>query len=641
MEEKRIYVTTPIYYVNARPHIGHAYTTIVCDVVRRYYRLLGYDSYFLTGTDEHGTKIWQAARANNETPQQYVDRMSRAFRDLWPQLYVEPDDFIRTTEDRHKQVVRRVLQELYDRGEIYFEKYGGFYCVGCERFYTEKELAETGGVCPDHRIRPTWIEEENYFFRMSKYQQWLVDHIRSNPDFVRPERYRNEILSFLSEPLRDLCISRPRSRLPWGIPLPFDEDYVTYVWFDALVNYISALGYPDGEKFKRYWPVAQHYIAKDILKPHAVYWPTMLRAMGIPIYRNLNVHGYWNYGEMKMSKSLGNVASPLDLVRIYGVDALRYFVMREMVFGLDANFDEQAFNERYNSNLADDLGNLVSRLTAMISRYCEGRIPPAHELKPADRALLEMIEAVHRNLEQWLADLKYHQMIEETLQAVRSINRYINDNEPWALAKAGERRRLETVLHVAARGTVVALQLLGPVMPAKTAEALSWLGVEDRGETVDGGKLKVGAPVAGGKVLFPKVRFKETKEKPKEEKKKKAKAAAAPRKETEMEQISFDEFAKVDLRVGRVIEAEKVEGTDKLVLLKVDLGDEKRQLVAGIAPHYKAEEMVGRNIIVVANLAPRKIRGILSEGMLLAAVDDGNLRLLTTDGDIAPGTKVS
>lgn len=639
MDKKRIYLTTPIYYVNALPHIGHAYTTIVCDVVRRYYRLLGYDTYFLTGTDEHGMKIMRAAEEKGETPQAYVDRISQAFRDLWPRLSLEPDDFIRTTDRRHKQVVQRILQDLYDRDEIYFEKYGGYYCVGCERFYTEKELAESDGVCPDHRVKPTWIEEENYFFRMSKYQQWLIEHIRAHSDFVRPERYRKEILSFLSEPLRDLCISRPKSRLPWGIPLPFDKNYVTYVWFDALVNYVSALGYPDGEKFQRYWPVVEHYIAKDILKPHAVYWPTMLRAMGVETYRHLNVHGYWNYGELKMSKSLGNVARPLDLTNIYGVDALRYFVMREMVFGLDANFDEQLFNERYNSNLADDLGNLVSRLTAMVQRYCEGRVPPSHTLERGDQALLALIDAVVQSLPQWLGDLKFHQIIEETLQAVRSLNRYINENKPWALAKADRRERLETVLHVAARGTAVTLQLLAPVIPAKSVEALSWLGVEETDGGIDPARLRAGAPVVAGKVLFPKVRLR----KPEDEKPAEPKIASPERRETKkMAEISFGEFEKMDLRVARVVEAARVEETQKLVRMTIDLGDEQREIVAGIAEQYAPEQLVGMNIVVVTNLTPRRVRGILSQGMLLAAVEsEETLRLLTTDGDCAPGTKIS
>ncbi len=648
MSDKRIYLTTPIYYVNARPHIGHAYTTIVCDVVRRYYRLLGYDTYFLTGTDEHGTKVLQAAEREGLTPLQFADRNSQAFRDLWPQLSIVPDDFIRTTEARHKRVVARILQNLYDRGEIYFERYGGPYCVGCERFFTETELAESGGLCPDHQTQPVWIEEQNYFFRMSNYQQWLIDHIRANPDFIRPERYRNEILSFLAEPLRDLCISRPASRLPWGIPLPFDPNYVTYVWFDALVNYVSALDWPDGERFARYWPAAEHYIAKDILKPHAVYWPTMLRAAGIPVYRHLNVHGYWKSGEFKMSKSLGNVTNPLDLATVYGVDALRYFLMREMVFGLDAAFEETAFNERYNSNLADDLGNLLSRLTAMIHKYCGGRVPPAHALEPDDEAVLAQADAVVRSAPQWLDELKFHQLIEETLQAVRALNRYINDRAPWALARQGRRDRVETILHTAARGAVVALQLLEPVMPTKMAEALSWFGLEMNPAGIDLQLLKVGAPVAAGQVLFPKVRLDE--EKPAETTGAAKPAVAAAIKNPKstlqngkpaMSEITFEEFQKLDLRVARVLEAAPVEGAQKLVRLLIDLGAEQRQIVAGIAQHYAPEQLVGKTIVVVANLAPRKLRGLLSQGMLLAAHDGDALRLVTTDAACAPGSPVS
>jgi methionyl-tRNA synthetase len=641
--DKRIYLTTPIYYVNSHPHIGHAYTTIVCDVVRRYYRLLGFDTYFLTGTDEHGDKVMRAAEKNGETPQAYVDRISAEFRDLWPQLSIAPDDFIRTTEERHKKVVREILQKLYDQGEIYFERYGGQYCVGCERFYTKTELADSGGVCPDHRTPLTYIEEENYFFRMSKYQDWLIDRLRSNPDFVRPERYRNELLSFLAEPLRDLCISRPVARLPWGIPLPFDENFVTYVWFDALVNYASALGWPDGELFRRYWPVAEHYIAKDILKPHAVYWPTMLHAAGTDIYKHLNVHGYWKMGEMKMSKSLGNVASPLDLIKIYGVDALRYFLLREMVFGLDADFDVKSFNDRYNSNLADDLGNLVSRLTAMIGRYCEGRVPPAHSLEPGDRALLGVVEAVVANLRQWLDDLKYHHLIEETLQAVRAINRYVNDNEPWKRAKQGNQERVETILHVAARAAVIALQILTPVMPSKTAEALSWFGIEGQADGgIDLDALKPGSPVTSGQVLFPKIKIDEPEESqpepPKAEEPAPSPAAELPPLAPE---ITFDDFAKLDLRVAKILEAKRVEGADKLVHLKIDLGFEHREIVAGIAKAYAPEQLVGQTIIVVANLAPRKLRGLTSQGMLLAAHAADGLHLLTTDAPCNPGAKVS
>lgn len=371
---KTFYITTPIYYVNAEPHIGHAYTTIVADVMNRFHKLTGCKTYFLTGTDEHGDKIVQAARDAGVEPKEYVDRISGIFRNTWPVLNISYDRFIRTTDPEHMKVVQYILQKVYESGDIYFSAYKGLYCVGCERFYTEKELVD--GKCPDHDKEPIEREEANYFFRMSKYQNWLIKHIEANPGFIRPERYRNEVLSFLREPLEDLCISRPKERLSWGIPLPFDDRYVTYVWFDALINYVSAIGYPDGELFAEYWPSAQHLIAKDILKPHGIYWPTMIKAAGLQPYQNLNVHGYWKINEGKMSKSRGTVVRPLDLVSDYGLDAFRYFLLREMVFGLDSNFSEDALVQRLNADLANDLGNLFSRTLAMTAKFFDGKVPP-------------------------------------------------------------------------------------------------------------------------------------------------------------------------------------------------------------------------------------------------------------------------
>ena len=371
------YVTTPIFYVNAQPHLGHAYTTIIADTISRFQKMAGQDVRFQTGTDEHGDKIAEAAANSGESPKEYADRISNMFREAWPQLSIEPDNFIRTTDPDHIKTVQDILQKVYDQGDIYFSEYSGLYCKGCERFLTEKELVE--GNCPDHLVPPETISEQNYFFRMSKYQDWLIDHIKQNPEFIQPERYRNEVLSFLKEPLEDLCISRPTSRLTWGIPFPFDDKFVTYVWFDALINYLTGIGYPDGPEFDNYWRNAEHVIAKDILKPHAIYWPTMLKAMGLQPYRKLHVHGYWNINETKMSKSIGNVVRPADLVENYGVDTVRYFLLREMSFGLDASFSYDALVTRRNSDLANDLGNLFSRSLTMVTNFCDGKVPPVGE----------------------------------------------------------------------------------------------------------------------------------------------------------------------------------------------------------------------------------------------------------------------
>jgi len=375
-----LYITTPIYYVNAQPHLGHAYTTIVADTYSRFRRLCKEDVRFQTGTDEHGDKIAEAAAAAGIPPKEYADRISRLFREAWPLLNIAPDAFIRTTDAHHVKTVQEILQKVHDKGDIYLGSYSGLYCRGCERFLTDKELVD--GHCPDHQALPQPISESNYFFRMSKYQEWLIDHIEKNPDFITPERYKNEVLSFLSEPLEDLCISRPKSRLDWGIPLPFDAGFVTYVWFDALINYLTGIGYPDGEEFNHYWSVAEHIIAKDILKPHAIYWPTMLRALGLAPYKRLHVHGYWNINEAKMSKSIGNVVRPETLRQDFGVDTLRYFLLREMSFGLDASFSDETIIARQNSDLANDLGNLFSRSLTMINKFAKGTVPAPADLEP-------------------------------------------------------------------------------------------------------------------------------------------------------------------------------------------------------------------------------------------------------------------
>ena len=553
MNTDNFYVTTPIYYVNDKPHIGHAYTTILADVLARYYRSLNVDTFFLTGTDEHGQKVEKAAAKRGVSPKQQADETVVRFQELWKRLGITNDRFIRTTDEYHKEVVREILQELYDRDEIYKAEYTGWYCVGCERFYTEKDLVE--GKCPECGREVSAIRESNYFFRMSKYQQWLIDYIQTHPDFIQPAFRANETLGFLKRELGDLCISRPKSRLSWGIELPFDADYVCYVWFDALINYISAVGYRRNQaEFEKWWPASYHLIGKDILTTHSVYWPTMLKAIGLPMPRTIFAHGWWLTGDTKMSKSLGNVVNPMDMIEKCGVDAFRYFLLSEMSPGNDANFSEESFVARYNSDLANDLGNLLSRVLKMTLRS-GGVIQPPAELNADDLELNREVETAIAAMETSLKAMKFDQGLNAVMNAVRAGNRYLEKTAPWALAKKGEVARLNTVLYTAADALRRISVLLAPVMPDKMAELRACLGYS--GEELTNARISdllsgrsdlAGRTVRDSAGLFPRILAEEADKPAPAAKPAKVKQEKTAGPVNVVDLIAIDDFAKVALK---------------------------------------------------------------------------------------------
>jgi methionyl-tRNA synthetase len=501
------YVTTPIYYVNDAPHIGHAYTTLLADVLARYARLGGRPVFFLTGVDEHGQKVQQAAQRHGVEPQAYVDEMQECFRAAWRELNIQPDDFIRTTQPRHVRVVQHVLQQLWEQGDIYRGEYQGWYCVPDERFWTEKDLRD--GFCPECGRPVEQITEANYFFRMSAYQGWLVETIKTHPDFIQPAHRRNEVLGFLRQPLGDLCISRPVRRLSWGIPLPFDPDYVTYVWFDALLNYVTAAGYLEDEtRFARVWPQAIHLIGKDILTTHCVYWPTMLRAAGLPMPKTIFAHGWWVIGEQKMGKSLGNAVRPLDLAQVFGVDAFRYLLMREMTPGYDADFEPERLAARYQSDLSNNLGNLLHRVTHMIARYCGGQVPAPGSPGPAEEELRQRFDTLPAQVFAAAEGFAVQQALTAVMDGLSAANQYLEQTAPWKQAKNGAGEAVATSLYTAAEAVRLSALLLSPVLPERAAETwrrLGWQPSQDHAADLNWGDLTPGSRVLTGAPLFPRL----------------------------------------------------------------------------------------------------------------------------------------
>jgi methionyl-tRNA synthetase len=634
-------LTTPIYYVNGQPHIGHAYTTIAADTLARFKRLEGYDVHFLTGTDEHGQKIARTAEGLGQTPQAYVDGIVASFKKMWQQLDISYDDFIRTTEERHQKVVQKVFQRLLDQDDIYLGTYEGWYCTPCESFWQEGQLLE-GSLCPDCKRPVEWVREECYFFRLSKYQKPLLDFFSQHPEFLRPESRRNEMLNFIAGGLEDLCVSR--TTFTWGVPVLNAPGHVVYVWLDALINYISALGaFTDEDSlYKKYWPADLHLVGKEIVRFHTVIWPAVLMALDLPLPKRVFGHGWWTVEGEKMSKSRGNVVDPGQMAKEYGSDAIRYFLLREVPFGADGDFSNNAFIARINSDLANDLGNLLSRTTAMIDKFQGGRVLPPGVETEFDQELIRECSEGAKAVGSAVDNLAFHQALEQIWRGINAANKYIENTAPWTLAKEHS-PKLATVFYNLAEALRITAVLLVPFLPNLPRKIWEQLGIEtplaaqSYLDACTWGLFPAQTVIRRGEPIFPRIE---------DEKKEKAKMETAPAKQAELPEnvIGIEDFAKTQLKVGKVISAEKVEGADKLLSLKVDLGpDDERQIVAGVAKYYLPQDLIGKLVVVVANLKPAKLRGITSEGMLLAASTAGKtqLALLTVDSPLPPGSRIS